>query len=472
MVKDVYFLSLFLNSINMTKRIFYIILLMSLVLQTKLFAQFVPLQDSAVAAYLCKNYPTTLDATCKNIDTVKSKTVVTKRLVINQIGVKTLADLKYLSGINFIKADSNSFTTVDMTFDNFPLVFGLNFTHNNLTAFPDVSPLKPNLKELYLGGNNIEELIGLDSTKSIQNLNLDGNHLRKIPVITTSPNLIVVRLMNNYFTYEDLLTVADYPNFKSIFYIYPQKNLTGNKSKVVFENDTLVLSTDIDTNVANVTYTWYKNNVSVKSSAEPFLKIPNFKATDAGDYYVELKHNHPNLASGSLRTGKWTVTSATCQTVLNTKFDMNSTCASSILNIESIELSNTNWPFSYFVENTYTKERKEVFIGKQNEIKQMGDFNLVVTDNLNCEVKLDNWVSIHPTNCDIVFTPDGDGNNDTFLIEGKGKVKILNKRGQVVNQIQLPIYWDGKDHAGKNLPVGLYGIQFEDGHIEKVTLLR
>lgn len=456
----------------MIRNVINYIVILSICLFSTAQGQFVQLKDTVISNFLCKNYPTVMDVTCKNLDTVKAKTDISARLKVNGLGIKDYTELKYLKGINFIKADSNLTGNVNLNFTDFPLVFGLNFSFNNLTTFPDLGPLKTKLKEFYINNNNIEQLIGLDSVTTLEKINIEGNHLRKLPFITKSPNLTTVRIAFNYFNYENLVTIADYPNFKTIFNIYPQKRLTPDLSKVVFLNDTLILSTTIDTSVSNMTYNWYKDNILVKSSSECFLQISNFKIEDAGVYYVELKNSHPNLSSGSLRTGNWTLSTQDCQTIGNVEYDLESNCKNSVLTLKSIELSNTNWKFNFYLENVYTKVKNEILIGNKIELSQMGDFNLIVSDNQNCTQKLDNWISIHPTNCDVVFTPDGDGNNDTYLIEGEGKVKILNKRGQIVNKLTLPIYWDGKDSQGRNLPVGLYGIQFEDGRIDKVTILR
>lgn len=62
-----------------------------------------------------------------------------------------------------------------------------------------------------------------------------------------------------------------------------------------------------------------------------------------------------------------------------------------------------------------------------------------------------------------VFTPNGDGVNDTFeLLSGKNRVEllvILNRWGNTVYESTSNFTWNGKDKQGKELPEGVYFVK-------------
>lgn len=69
-----------------------------------------------------------------------------------------------------------------------------------------------------------------------------------------------------------------------------------------------------------------------------------------------------------------------------------------------------------------------------------------------------------------VFTPDGDGLNDSYYIHFDGTTRIYNKSGELVKTIPAPGYWDGTDLQGRRLPVGAYILRC--GDLEKdITLV-
>jgi gliding motility-associated-like protein len=71
-----------------------------------------------------------------------------------------------------------------------------------------------------------------------------------------------------------------------------------------------------------------------------------------------------------------------------------------------------------------------------------------------------------------VFTPDGNNNNDSYLISCNGNSRIYNKYGNLVKEFQGTAYWDGTDFHGKPLPSGAYIIQCGDKSESSVTLIR
>jgi hypothetical protein len=71
----------------------------------------------------------------------------------------------------------------------------------------------------------------------------------------------------------------------------------------------------------------------------------------------------------------------------------------------------------------------------------------------------------------IIFSPNGDGNEDVVYIDGSGAAKIINKNGMELQSISLPYIWSGTDKNGKMLAPGLYYIQKSDGTVLKALLI-
>ncbi|MFN8438998.1 MAG: gliding motility-associated C-terminal domain-containing protein [Cytophagales bacterium] len=75
-------------------------------------------------------------------------------------------------------------------------------------------------------------------------------------------------------------------------------------------------------------------------------------------------------------------------------------------------------------------------------------------------------------NCQSFFTPNGDGEADTYFVENKGSVKIYNKTGNLVKSIMGPAYWDGTDNSGNPLAPGIYFVTAKDNTDKTVTLIK
>jgi flagellar hook assembly protein FlgD len=80
-----------------------------------------------------------------------------------------------------------------------------------------------------------------------------------------------------------------------------------------------------------------------------------------------------------------------------------------------------------------------------------------------------------------VFSPDGDGIDETALITVAVPVasdytmKIYDKQGRVVRTfieneqyVNSSYEWDGRSDSGRRMPVGIYILYFEAGGVESV----
>ena len=70
----------------------------------------------------------------------------------------------------------------------------------------------------------------------------------------------------------------------------------------------------------------------------------------------------------------------------------------------------------------------------------------------------------------LIFSPDGDGIEDDFLVTGKGKAVFLDNQGLEVRTENLPFRWLGDNKNGQIQSPGLYIIQKENGEYIEVLI--
>ncbi len=70
----------------------------------------------------------------------------------------------------------------------------------------------------------------------------------------------------------------------------------------------------------------------------------------------------------------------------------------------------------------------------------------------------------------LIFSPNGDGIEDDFLVSGKGKAVFLDNQGLEVRTEKLPFRWLGDNKNGRIQPPGLYIIQKENGEYIEVLI--
>lgn len=99
--------------------------------------------------------------------------------------------------------------------------------------------------------------------------------------------------------------------------------------------------------------------------------------------------------------------------------------------------------------------------------------DLVIDDIIFSEVIYSSdTILVQACNTENVFSPDGDGNYDTYYITGSGIARIYNSNGQLINELSLPSHWDGKTHQGQDAPTDYYSIIIDNKKVRHVTLMR
>lgn len=133
----------------------------------------------------------------------------------------------------------------------------------------------------------------------------------------------------------------------------------------------------------------------------------------------------------------------------------------------------TTWTeFTYNWKSTFTGETTLTLKDKSSKLEE-NDF--VVDDISFAEIFTDtDSIALEPCEktASNVFSPNGDGQYDTFYIAESGTAKIYNSNGKLVQTLQVPGYWDGKTKEGQNALTDYYAIIIDGKKVKHVTLMR
>lgn len=160
-----------------------------------------------------------------------------------------------------------------------------------------------------------------------------------------------------------------------------------------------------------------------------------------------------------------------CQEIASFSHEITDDCIDLHFSLISIETTNKSSGFSYCLENVITNKRTHVSTNQSFKINK-GIYSLVAFRN-SCEAKSDKLIVAEKMiDCNIVLTPDGDGINDFFKIDGSGFVSIMDKSGRIICHKSMPFDWYGVDDKGISLPSGLYAIIKDNEKAFQIRLAR
>lgn len=81
-------------------------------------------------------------------------------------------------------------------------------------------------------------------------------------------------------------------------------------------------------------------------------------------------------------------------------------------------------------------------------------------------------VSLQPCYTGDVFSPDGDGNYDTYYIKDQGVAKIFDEGGNLIKELPSPAQWDGTNRYGQLASAGYYAIVVNGSTVYRISLMR
>ncbi|HVD98981.1 MAG TPA: leucine-rich repeat domain-containing protein [Cytophagaceae bacterium] len=409
-----------------------------------------------------------------NLTALPSLTGLTN-LTMLRVGMNNLSALPSLSGLT-------SMTTLDAS-------------ENNLTQLPDLSSLI-NLENLYCGKNALTVLPSLQTLVKLQILICGENQLTSIPelhyctllkFIRISDNQISqlpdlsfmntptqVHLDHNNLSFEDLLAVVSNSNYSStVFELFPQNILGNYADTIVKKNGQFRFKLNIDESVNSNTYEWYRKNTYISSTSSDLMQINGVADSDTGSYYAVIKNSNPAFVGDSLVSNMKKMKVAECFVSATISITAeNISCKEGFrVTVNTSNLTGVISPLTYSATNTYTGESYASSMPVISRLPE-GNYQLQVQDAMSCETTPFTFDLVSGSDCDPVFSPNGDGIADTYYISTPGRAKIFNKNGTLIQEFTTPAYWDGVDKNGAEAPSGYYAIIVNEKITMHISLMR
>jgi gliding motility-associated-like protein len=434
-------------------------------------AQFITVQDTALAHFLCDSFPQVMSGDCKQLDTVQAKLVVSK-IDGKARGISIVKEMRYFEQVPSIAFEDNLITELP-DFSQLPNLTLLNFNGNKLSGIIDFS--KYTILEFIILNRNAEltGITGLSQLTSIKSIQLINCNFTSVPDILSLSTLTKVYLYKNNLTFSDIIPLTNHANFATAFTVFPQNNTPATDTIIQkIEGEEITLNYVEDAAISGLTYTWYCNNEMIKTSAENFITIPSVTILNQGNYFVSIKSNNPLLALDSITSRLFTVqvSPKPCIQIGYYNLAQHSYCDSIILSISVPDADVSGYTF--YVEKTFNNQQTVFTNGIDFKIEP-GTYKFVLTNGSNCTVTFDtNKRFDFKDDCIKYFTPNADGDGDSWAIQDTGHVKIINSQGVTIKELDCPTEWDGTTNSNSLAPDGKYMIVFPDGKNSSISLFR
>lgn len=387
------------------------------------------------------------------------------RLYLKSNAIKVLPDISKYKGLLNFDVSWNLLTTLPKL-DSLKLLQELVANDNLLTELPSLLN-QTELTKLDVSGNKLTQLPPLAADNVISSIDIEGNLFKNLPDFTVYPKLKRAYLNNNYFTFSNLVALEKIPGYDTIFPISVQHSLTVGKEISIREKDLAYISTGVDLNVPGVIKTWYFNGNQIQKSNSDSLKVLSDTVLQSGWYYCVLsKPEFPNLF---IKTDSFKVTITACELVntFNVAVQPNICEAGGKVKVMSNQPLSNGFIYKLVAADgqqltsfdgsfTGLATKKYALYGQQGNCKKIIDANVLIEEEA-CEGDY--------------FTPDGDGQHDTYFFSETGTVTITDKFGNKVKSFSIPEKWDGLGLSGKVAP-GLYYANINNGtKILKITIV-
>lgn len=408
-----------------------------------------------------------------------------------------LGELSQLTSLNL--ADNVLFGAIPEEIYNYRKLQLLDLSNNDMEGLipPEIQRLST-LRRLDLRNNQLNGATPpeVNALKSLQYLDLSGNKLTDLPILQLD-SLSVLLIKENKLTFEDILPNLTYLPEDSAY--APQKPL--DELTYAFEpcDSSFAIGSRVDETLGDKIFSWYKEDELLVVSEDNYLQLEDFFGLDyaayEGLYRFTLDHPQIDLQlAGSIQADLADCVNVTtpiretlcidADTLINGKvYNFNnpkdcildrSASDPCVTNRILVDLSFGEPDTVYITDTILWRETVRVC----NQAVDCSEYNQVLECynpesgciapfkiQLHCREQPEEPLAIPNA-----FTPNGDGENDFFviplLIEApekyqKNRLQIFNRYKQLVYEAapyrQEPAnLWDGTDQSGRPLPAGAY----------------
>lgn len=485
----------------------------------------VAISDTAFVNVLKKNIPQVIDANDKlivaqakaytgtlyiknsniqNIDEIKYFESVTN-LTVTETQLTVFPSIANLKNLQILTCNTNKLTRFpdfskntkiqqiqckNNQITSLPVIANLDslkiidFTYNKVDTIPLFSNL-PSLKSIVGYNNNIRYISPFNNVPNLQTLILENNAINSLENIYSIKSLTFLNVMNNKLPFSELNKLKTHPAF-SDFLIFPQDTIDEVKYMQFFTLNPKALRMNNVPNPIDFDFDWYKNGGYLKTiNGIDSFYFTNLLQSDTGKYTCVVKCTNPASPyfGKSLTYNTMHLSFGVCKnfnTITYQIINKKCTTGTDISIDENFNLG-AYGPFIYTLKNDKTLATINSNSAKITNL-QAGVYSVTIQDiDKNCIVQIPSIIKIDSIpNCVIkniiginnnYFSPDGDGQDETYLIENIGNVEIFNRQGELVKHLKIPANWDGTDDNGKLLDLGYYAIIINGKTKLFVTLL-
>ncbi len=345
---------------------------------------------------------------------------------------------------------------------------------NSITTLPSLNNLTK-LQLLYCGNNLLTSLPNLSNCTLLNTLRITTNKITNLPALPFTAAPVQVYLNYNNLTFEDLLPVVNNTYYSTVtFKLFPQNNFGAYDDTLIKEAGTFNFNLLIDASLGTTnTYKWYRNGTYLSSSNTNSYPLTNVTFLDTGSYYAVVHNNNPKFSGDSLVSTVKKLKVAECFSGAGISYSYTSiSCKEGFrIIVNDNGISGGTTPYTYLLTNISNGEILASSSTILSGIKE-GEYSLMLKDAASCETPSIFCQFVSGTNCDPVFSPNGDGVVDTYFISTPGKARIFDKNGTLIQELITPAYWDGLDKTGFEVPSGYYAIIINEKTTTNVSLMR
>ncbi|WP_018342722.1 hypothetical protein [Cytophaga aurantiaca] len=260
-------------------------------------AQLIVVQDPAFRNALCTFSPSSMNANCHKLDTVKAL-IASGNIVLNGMGISNADEIIYFKNADTIRLANNNLTSFPINITRFRHLNRLSLANNQLVNAPDIhytNALSGDtaIKFVYLLNNKISYLPpSWNAYNSMtQVIDLRNNELKKIPTFINYPEIRRLDLRDNHLTFEYLVPIMQNPRWStSNISLFPQKNFPVELDTFVKIGD--VLHVTISTGLASNEYTLLLDNTVKETNRTGDFYIAINTAADTGKYSFKIRNDN------------------------------------------------------------------------------------------------------------------------------------------------------------------------------------
>lgn len=436
------------------------------------YSQTIQVKDPNFRQFLVNNYPSVMNGS-QELDTALAQTTVNGTFDCSNQNLTDINEIIYFKLIDTLIASNNQLDSMD----NIKQITSLEYidvSNNQLRYLPDVRNI--NTMKYYDASNNLAEIVpwmnSLDGV--LEYIDVSHNNLTHVYDFTTFANLNYMNISYNNLTFRYLLRNVDHPSYSSVFIHDPQKEFVIPSINTVVENSdfSFHLDTEDDT-VTSDEIIWYHNNIPFDTTTSDSTGIPNIPLDRSGIYHATMTSSHPNLAGLVISTTPMNLTVTPCIDLSNLSVTTTHALCDSkgALNIDTATIIGGTYPYNISIINKNTLDTITNQGGIFENLSRSGYF-IQVNDALGCFAQYSGSLGVSITkDCQLVLSPNGDGDQDEIYIAEPGKVELYNRSGKLITSFTAPVSWNGSDHNGQIIEPGYYVLYINGKRYNNITLL-